>query len=104
MATIKLGQRIIFCAEGENLRRVLLDNQIALYNGPSKVINCLGLGTCGTCAVAITGLVSEPTFQEKVRAPLLKGRRLACQVQVIADITVTKYDGIWGLGQNIMPL
>ncbi len=36
------------CDQGANLRKVLLENNIDLYNGNARVINCHGLGTCGT--------------------------------------------------------
>jgi ferredoxin len=48
------------CDRGANLRQVLLKNGIDLYNGNAKVINCHGLGTCGTCAVTIEGLPILP--------------------------------------------
>jgi ferredoxin len=79
---------------------VLLENKVDLYNGAAKVINCQGLGTCGTCAVEIEGSVSKPSAMEQLRAPLLKDRRLACQTSVLGDILVKKYQGLWGLGKE----
>jgi ferredoxin len=79
---------------------VLLENKVDLYNGAAKVINCQGLGTCGTCAVEIEGSVSKPSAMEQLRAPLLKDRRLACQTSVLGDIRVKKYQGLWGLGKE----
>ena len=58
------------CEYGSNLRKVLLDNNIDLYNGNAKIINCMSIGTCGTCAVAIQGEVSEPNWKEKARLGL----------------------------------
>ena len=55
------------CDREANLREVLLKNGIDLYNGNAKVINCHGLGTCGTCAVSVEGEVSEPEWREKAR-------------------------------------
>jgi ferredoxin len=59
------------------------------HNGRAALINCRGLGTCGTCAVEVQGEV-EPrgwTPQERLRlnfpphAPPRNARlRLACQV------------------------
>ncbi|MCT7950602.1 (2Fe-2S)-binding protein [Ancylothrix sp. C2] len=98
------------CAEGANLRQVLLKNGIDLYNGGAKVINCQGIGTCGTCAVEISGPVSEIGWREKARlsVPPHSGRtiasgtdaplRLACQTKVLGDIKVTKFEGFWGQG------
>jgi ferredoxin len=59
------------------------------------------MGTCGTCAVRITGPVSEPTAIEKLRMNWPPhqpedGLRLACQCSVLGDIDVTKYEGLWG--------
>ena len=95
------------CESGSNLRKVLLDNGIDLYNGNSKTINCRSLGTCGTCAIAIEGEVSEPNWKEKTRLGLPphssdSNRRLACQIKVLGDIKVTKYDGFWGQGSEVV--
>ncbi|MGA7954777.1 MAG: 2Fe-2S iron-sulfur cluster-binding protein [Gloeobacterales cyanobacterium] len=100
MPTIRIFNQKVSCNRGDNLRRVLLENKVGLYNGGAKVINCQGLGTCGTCAVEIEGAVSEPSPMEQLRAPLLKNRRLACQTSVLGDIRVKKYQGFWGLGKE----
>ena len=89
------------CDRAANLRKVLLQNNINLYNGNAKVINCRGIGTCGTCSVEIEGEVSSPTWREKTRLSLPPHQpqtnlRLACQVQVLGDIKVRKYEGFWG--------
>lgn len=91
------------CAQGSNLRKVLLKNGIDLYNGKAKIINCKGIGTCGTCAVQLEGDVSEPNWKDKARRSLpphspTANRRLACQTYVLSDIQVTKFDGFWGQG------
>jgi ferredoxin len=93
------------CDRGANLRQVLLDNGIDLYNGQAKLINCHGFGTCGTCAVQVEGQVSEPNWQDKTRRSLpphsaTANRRLACQTQVLGDVKVTKFDGFWGQGSQ----
>ena len=89
------------CNEGANLRKVLLKNNIDLYNGNASIINCHGIGTCGTCTVEIEGEVSPPGGREKARLSLPPHkagttRRLACQVQVLGDIKVKKFEGFWG--------
>ena len=104
MASIQIGNRTIYCNEGDNLRLVLLNHDVPLYNGPARFVNCMGLGTCGTCAVEVIGPVSDPSIAEKIRAPLLKDRRLACQTQVLGDITVVKHTGTWGLGEGVIAL
>ncbi len=107
MPTIKAQGKVFQCRDGENLRRVLLKNDIAVYNGAASVINCHGLGTCGTCAVHLEGTVAEPNWREQSRLSLpphspQKGRRLSCQIQVSGDLEVTKYDGFWGQGDQIV--
>jgi len=52
---------------------------------------CGGLGTCGRCAVTLTGILEAPGADESVLlAPeaLARGVRLACRTRVIGDITV----------------
>ncbi|TVP64177.1 MAG: (2Fe-2S)-binding protein [Leptolyngbya sp. LCM1.Bin17] len=105
MPTVSAQGKTVDCESGANLRQVLLANGIDLYNGQAKVINCHGLGTCGTCAVQIDGEVSAPNWKDKTRRSLPphhpdRNLRLACQTQVLGDITVTKYDGFWGQGET----
>jgi ferredoxin len=93
------------CETGANLRQVLLANGIDLYNGAATTVNCHGLGTCGTCAVQVEGEVSEAGWREKARRSLPPHKsdrdlRLSCQTKVIGDLRVTKYDGIWGQGNE----
>ncbi|AFZ13837.1 ferredoxin [Crinalium epipsammum PCC 9333] len=93
------------CEQGSNLRQVLLTNGIDVYNGKAKVINCTGIGTCGTCAVQVEGEVSEASWTEKTRLKLpphspKQNRRLSCQTQVLGDVVVTKFDGFWGQGDQ----
>jgi ferredoxin len=95
------------CERGSNLRKVLLEHEVELYNGKAKFINCMGLGSCGTCAVAVEGDVTEPTWKDKTRRSLpphspTANRRLACQTQILGDVRITKYDGFWGQGDKIV--
>lgn len=97
--------KTIECNSGSNLRKVLLEHGVELYNGNAKLINCMGLGTCGTCAVQVEGEVSEPNWKDKARRSLpphspTVNRRLACQIQVLGEIKVTKFDGFWGQGNQ----
>lgn len=105
MPIITVQGKIIDCPKGANLRQILLKNNVNLYNGNAKYINCLGIGSCGTCAVKIEGEINPPNWKEKTRLNLPphkldRNLRLACQIQVLGDITVSKYDKFWGQGQT----
>ena len=100
------GQEIV-CARGANLRQVLRSRGISLHNGGAKVINCQGIGSCGTCAVQIEGEVNPPNWRDRTRRSLpphdpQRPLRLACQTRVLGDVRVTKYDGFWGQGQTVL--
>lgn len=107
MVKVQAQGKTFECQQGANLRRVLLANGIDLYNGGSKVINCRGIGTCGTCAVMVEGNVSAPNWRDRGRRSLpphspQRNLRLACQTQVLGDIKVTKFAGFWG--QSTQPV
>ena len=95
------------CEMGANLRRVLLENGVDLYNGNAKLINCRGIGSCGTCAVMIEGEVSTANWKDRGRRSLPPHKaerplRLACQTRVLGTIEVSKYDQFWGQGQTVV--
>lgn len=101
MPTIRFAGKSIECLTGANLRMVLLRARLPLYNSAARALHCRGFGSCGTCAVEIEGPVSELTAMERLRLALPphgrdSGLRLACQVSVLGDVTVTKHDGFWG--------
>ena len=106
MPIVRANGKAISCKTGANLRQVLLKAGVPLYNGNATVINCRSLGTCGTCAVRIegaSGAVNEANWRDRTRRSLPphdgdRDLRLACQTQVLGDISVTKYDGFWGQG------
>lgn len=107
MVKVLAQGKTITCNQGRNLREVLLENGIDLYNGGSTVINCRGIGTCGTCAVEIGGEISEANWRDQTRRSLpphspTRNLRLACQTQVLGNISVTKFDGFWGQGNRIV--
>lgn len=107
MPTIQAQGKTFTCEDGANLRQVLLKNGVQVYNGASNTINCHGFGTCGTCAVEVEGAVSEIGMREKTRLSLpphalSQNRRLACQTKVLGDLKVTKYDGFWGQGNQVV--
>lgn len=103
MPIIKAQGKTVECEPATNLRAALLRQGVELHNGKSTVVNCRGLGTCGTCAVEVEGAVSDANWRDRTRRSLpphslTQNRRLACQTQVLGDVQVTKYDGFWGQG------
>ena len=101
MPTIEFRGREIECERGRVLRDVLLEADESPHNGRAALFNCRGHGTCGTCAVAVEGAVSEPTAAERRRLSFPphdpdSGLRLSCQTRVEGDLEVRKYDGFWG--------
>ena len=102
--------------EGETLRTsALRRGVVSPHNGRSRLVNCRGLGTCGTCAVEISaGGEVRPEARNRIEDLRLSlpphgglslgegglGRlpslRLACQVRVFGDVTVVKRTGFWG--------
>jgi ferredoxin len=105
MPIIQAQGKTIECEPRANLRQALIKNGVDLHNGAAKAINCRGLGTCGTCAVQVEGAVSVITWREKARLSLPphsfeQNRRLACQLQVLGDIAVTKFNGFWGQDEH----
>ena len=109
--------KVIECNFGDNLRRVLQQNGIDIHNGNAKVINCRGIGTCGTCAVKVEGEVSPANWRETARMRLPphsynrmeitsgsddRDLRLACQIKVTGDIRVTKFNKFWGQGSKVV--
>lgn len=99
--------------DGELLRSAALRSGrvVSPHNGRANLINCRGLGTCGTCAVEIhdsdSGCV-EPKTKNSIESfrlsvppghgseSSMKRLRLSCQVQIRGDLNVTKYEGFWG--------
>src|SRR5262245_6240972 len=101
MPKVCFAGQTVECLHGANLRVVLLHARLPLYTRVARAIHCRGHGTCGTCAVRVEGPVSEPTEVElrRLRFPPHRpeaGLRLACQTTVLGDITVVKYDGLFG--------
>jgi ferredoxin len=101
MPTVTFDGTRIECGRDAVLRDVLLDAGESPHNGASRRLNCRGHATCGTCAVAVDGPVSEMESEERRRLSafphsLDSGLRLACQTRVQGDLVVEKGGGFWG--------
>lgn len=100
--------KTIECEKKANLRKVLLHNGIDLYNGGASFINCRGIGSCGTCAVKVEPEVSAANWRSECEAIALpyhspiSNLRKKSQTQVLGDVKVTKFDGFWGQGSQIV--
>lgn len=97
--------------DGETLRTAALRrNVVSPHNGRANLINCRGLGTCGTCAVEIDGRV-EPPERSRIETARLnfpphnfhnnEKLRLACQIVPRGDIHVVKRTGFWGQKEDV---
>jgi ferredoxin len=107
MPQVTAQGKSFICEPGANLRQVLLEQGIDLYNGKAKFINCMSIGTCGTCAVQIEGEVSPVNWKDTARRSLPphsidQNLRLACQTKVLGDVKVTKFEGFWGQGNKLI--
>lgn len=90
--SVEYRGRTVQALQGSTLRTAMLQAGVTPHNGRATVINCRGLGTCGTCAVEVQGPV-EPaqwTTQERLRLafpphapPGNRRLRLACQVRLL---------------------
>ena len=83
MPKITAQGKIFECESGANLRQVLLKNKVNPHNGNAALINCRGIGTCGTCAVAIAGKVSSQNWREKLGVRVIKNEKDFPQKTVI---------------------
>ena len=80
------------CAGGTNLRKLALENGIAVYSFPNNLVNCIGNGLCGTCRIKVDNpnAVSAPTRSDEGKCGWEGPEyRLACQTKVLADVQVT---------------
>jgi ferredoxin len=81
--------------DGENLRYVGLDNDVPIYCHIFKLGNCHGNGLCGTDKVQVTpsSAVNPRTVAERIHLRKWPNLRLACQVTIHGDCTVTTQCG-----------
>ena len=95
---------------GENLRQAALTNGIQVYDGPTRFLNCMGNGTCGTCSVIVKEgkeNLSPKTMLEKMTLSLHltsigheEEMRLSCQCKVNGDCSIETKPGFNWYGEN----
>ncbi len=95
---------------GANLRTEALRAGVQLYPGVHKILNCHGLGQCGSCRVLITKGMENTSRKGLLETGRLavslaaigneKTMRLACQTKVNGDITVETKPPLNLFGEN----
>ena len=101
MPVVHFGGEAIECERGDLLREVLREAGLSPHNAAADRLNCRGLGSCGTCAVAVEGAVDDRSRRERLRLAVPPhdpddGLRLPCRTRVLGDVTVEKHPGFWG--------
>ena len=89
---IIIGKKTINTVKGLNLRAELLGSGIDVYSGKSKLTNCGGGRTCGTCNVRVVDNKDwDPTPEvDRLRLKRLNDptARLSCNTIIEGDCTV----------------
>lgn len=81
-----------------NLRKLARANGVQIYHGIHTVVNCHGLGLCGTCVVEVDKMDAvspKKRSEDKVLTAKKQNgtnRRLACQTLIYKNVTVTTLD------------
>ena len=82
----------IKCLKGQNLRSVLLDSKIDVYDMKSKLTNCGGGGQCATCVVRLDIPENDwspvPKFETLRLKKYDSDCRLSCNVIIEGDCSV----------------
>ncbi|CAM9851866.1 unnamed protein product [Sphacelaria rigidula] len=83
---------------GTNLRNILVDNGINVYQSVSRWTNCKGKQLCGTCIVDIKEGMDNTTTQSLDERNTLRENpesyRLSCVTDMYGDVTVSVFPPI----------
>jgi ferredoxin len=103
-------KRDIEVPQGANLRQAAREAGIQLYPWLHRLLNCHGLGLCGTCKVLVPkgeeNLSPKGVVERFKLATMMssigheKDMRLACQVQVNGDCSVVTQPPLNLSGEN----
>tara|TARA_B100001109_G_C18594745_1_gene349565 strand:+ start:68 stop:430 length:363 start_codon:yes stop_codon:yes gene_type:complete len=95
MATIRFIREDleIQCNSGENLRELVIKNNLQLYGLKGILGNCAGAGQCSTCLISIEGgnknsLSPLTSVEEKKLRNRPENWRLACQALIKSSAVV----------------
>jgi ferredoxin len=93
MPAIQFEEANVSCTadEGADIRKIAHKNKVSIYGGVNKLLNCRGLGLCGTDRILVEpkDCVSPPTWKEKLHFGDKPTMRLACQARLLADAKVS---------------
>ncbi len=72
-----------------NLRKSPNYKDVEIYKGMAKMLNCRGMGICGTCLIEGEPMenVDPQTFMEKLHK-VGPNQKLGCRAKVYGDITI----------------
>ncbi|MCP6758167.1 MAG: hypothetical protein NHB32_05180 [Fischerella sp. CENA71] len=94
------------CIRGTNLRKIVLQNGIDLYNSDAKVINCRLIDSC-SWQMQVESNFAEAHWRQEGRyslpphsPPINLG--LTCQTQLLGNVKITKFDGFWAEGSQVV--
>ncbi|MFQ5824771.1 MAG: hypothetical protein ACE5JB_11990 [bacterium] len=76
---------------GKDIRKIAQINNVSVYGGVNKFINCRGIGLCGTDRIIVEpqDCVTQPTWKEKLHFGDKPKMRLACQAKLTDDANIS---------------
>jgi len=84
--------------KGDNLRKILLDEGLNVYQNVARVVNCRGKQRCGTCIVDVTAGAAGTNRRSIDESSTLRDNpeayRLSCITFVYGDVDVRTFPKI----------
>ena len=71
------------------MRKAAAYKDVEIYKGMAKMLNCRGMGVCGTCLIEVEPMenVDPQTFMERLHK-VGPNQKLGCRAKVYGDITI----------------